>query len=321
MIDKIHITVQGGDGGNGCESYYHRKDKKIVPNGGDGGHGARVIFRASENAQPLSNFRFQRHIVAEAGGHGGSNGKRGRNGRDLIVLIPCGTRIYDRQRGFLIRELLMPGEEVVVAEGGKGGVGNVSDKVPTVGEKGPLYEVEMTIRIAADVFLVGLPNAGRSAILNRLTRAHVKEEAYPFTTRSPELGVCPLPEERQVTLCDLPSIYSASHEGHGVGNDFLKHLEKAKFILFVLDPVSEFADSLESGLELLRQEISIYDKHFLEIPCAVIVNKMDLPEAVEKVKAAPWAPKVPCFLTSAKTGEGLDALKEFFAKIIRPESS
>ncbi|MBI3307172.1 MAG: 50S ribosome-binding GTPase [Candidatus Omnitrophica bacterium] len=311
LIDHVHVLIQAGSGGNGCESFFRRTDKKLVPNGGDGGNGGAVIFQSSTNAPSLSSFRLRQHLIAESGGHGGSNRKRGKNGEDLIVRVPVGTRIMDRQRKFMIRDLAKDGEEVTILEGAKGGVGNYGGKQATQGNKGEILDLELSFRLMADFVLVGLPNSGKTAILNYLTRSQAKEESYPFSTKSPELGAYSISDMETVTLCELPSIYSGSHEGRGMGTGFLRHLENAKVILLVIDPASKFSESLSDGLKILRKEIEIYRKEFLEIPTAVVVNKMDLPEAKEKTKKFNAGKDVPKFLVSAKTGEGMAALGKF----------
>lgn len=311
LIDQVHLLIQAGSGGNGCESFLRRTDKKLVPTGGNGGNGGAVIFRASTNAPSLSSFCLRQHLLAEAGGHGGSNRKRGKNGEALMIQVPVGTRIVDRQRKFLIRDLVKDGDEVIVLEGGRGGMGNDGGKQASRGEKGAALDLELSFRLMADFFLVGLPNSGKTTLLSHLTRSQAKEESYPFSTKSPELGVYSISDLETVVLCELPSLYGASHEGRGMGTGFLKHLENAKAILFVLDPLSRFAESLSDGLRILRKEIEIYHKKFLEIPYAVVVNKMDVPEANQKAKRFSAGKGTPRFFISAKTGEGMKALTEF----------
>ena len=285
FIDRIHFLIQAGSGGNGCDSYYRRTDRKMVPNGGDGGRGGRIIFRTDVNAPGLESFRMRQHLIAESGGHGGSSKKRGRNGKDMVILVPPGTRILDRTRNFMIRELLRAGEEIVVLEGGRAGLGNLGGKEATPGEKGASMDVELTLRIGAEIFFVGLPNAGKSKLLNRMTGARIKEEHYPFTTQTPEMAVLMDEVEEPVKICELPSLYGTSHEGRGLGLEFVKHLEGARAIVYVLDPISKFSPSLAEGLNILENAVAHYDKRFLQIPRVVIVNKMDLDESRKKVKA------------------------------------
>ena len=158
FVDRVHIMLQAGNGGNGCDSYFHRMDRKIVPNGGDGGHGGRVVFRADSNAPGLETFRMKQHMIAESGTNGGSSKKRGRNGKDLMILVRPGTRIVDRVRGLLIRELLKNGEEIVVLEGGRAGFGNQGGKQATPGERGSTMDVELTAYLRADIYFHFLKN-------------------------------------------------------------------------------------------------------------------------------------------------------------------
>ncbi|HTL47487.1 MAG TPA: GTPase [Verrucomicrobiae bacterium] len=311
FLNNVHLTVQSGGGGHGCESYMGRTDRKRVPDGGDGGRGGRIIFRADNNAPSLMNFRFRQHILAETGGHGGASKKSGANGKDTRILVPVGTSVYDRSRSFLIRELKNNGDEVIAVEGGKGGSGNFGGKEATSGEPGGILEVELTFRIPADVFLVGLPNSGKSALMNRLTNTHLKSEPYPFCTQSPEIGVYEVSDYEKVTLCELPSIYRGSQEGRGCGTDFLAQLEAAKFILYVLDPLSEFASSVKEGYELLREIVGAFNEKLLDIPHAIVINKMDLKEAQAKVKGERFKPRVQVFQISAAEGKNLGPLSEF----------
>lgn len=318
FIDRVQIKVQAGSGGNGCDSYYQRTDRKSVPHGGDGGDGGSVIFRADVNAPGLNSFRFNQSLTALSGGHGGSDKKRGRNAEDLIVRVLPGTQILDPARGLLIRHLRHPGDEVVVVKGGEGGHGNQGGKMASRGEIGKTLEIELLLHLTADVFLVGLPNAGKSALMNKLTRTHLKEENYPFSTRTPEKGVWKYSDYESLTLCELPSLYEASHEGRGLGADFLKHLENAPHILYVLDPVSQFAESLAEGYAILRKELEIHSQDLLEIPHAVVVTKMDLPEAQARLKAKrkKFDPKVPVFYLSTVTGEGMKELTDYLKKLM-----
>ncbi len=316
FTDRLHLLIQAGHGGNGCDSCYHRLDRKIIYNGGDGGAGGSVIFRAEQNAPPISTLKFRQHIVAQCGGNGGSFKKRGRTAEDLVVIVPVGVKIFDRRNQMLIRELKEHGESVVVARGGKGGVGNIGHKQAQPGERGEEVEIELLSRLHSDAFMIGLPCSGKSSLLNHLTRTHAKHENHPFKTKDPEIGVLKFSDYEQMTLCELPSLYEGSHEGRGCGTDFLKHLEGAKWILWVIDQDSQFAASLKDGYKILKNELDRYDAGYLRINHAVIVTKMDLPESREKLKKAKFKPSVPVFPISVISGEGIQELKQFLYKEI-----
>ncbi|MCB9800292.1 MAG: 50S ribosome-binding GTPase [Candidatus Omnitrophica bacterium] len=311
MIDKIHITVQAGSGGNGSNSFYHRKDRKVVAFGGDGGNGGKIIFRADDNAPPLEALSYKRHFYAESGGHGGQNKMRGKNGKDLIILVPEGTQIYDLERKLFIRENLKKGEDVVVLEGGHGGKSNLGGHEATPGEKGAVLELEISVFLAADFFLVGLPNAGKSSLLNYLTRKQLRVEDYPFSTRTPHLGVYQVDFD-QIRLCEIPSIFRGSSENRGLGNRFLRHLERARHIILVLDVSSEHASSLQEGYAILRNEIEKFDEALLKIQHTVLVNKMDLlsQEDAQELKRS-FNPPVQTFFISLISGEGIKEFKNF----------
>lgn len=311
MIEQVRILIRGGDGGHGCESLFHRTDKKVITNGGDGGNGGNIVFRADPQAPPLADLKYKRSLSAEAGGHGGSNKKRGRNGNDLVVLVPPGTTLFDAGSQLLIRECMQAGDEVIAAQGGRGGSGNFGGKKMTQGEKGVEIDLEIKSRLPVDAYLIGLPNSGKSALLKALTGVEVKSESYPFATKQPQLGVCKFSDYEQILLCDLPSLYQASHEGRGAGNDFLRHLETAKFLLFVLSPETEFSESLEEGFEALRKELEVYEKNYLQIPYGIIINKTDLFQDKKMKKKRPFMKGKAVFYVSAKTGEGVDTLKAF----------
>lgn len=308
IVDEVKVTVKAGDGGKGCDSRIRLSEKKVMPTGGEGGDGGDVVTRADSNVRSLKGFLYQRHFAAESGGPGGSNGKKGKRGKGVTLSVPCGTVVKESGRNFLIRDLLRPGDEVVVLRGGRGGMGNQGRRAAQPGEKGESLEIVLSLKIPADVFLLGLPNSGKSRLLNRLTRARSKEESYPFSTRIPELGSYETPDYQRILLCELPAVYRQSLAGKGLGADFLKHLDRAKMILFVLDPLSRFASSLKEGYNILRETLEKYQPALLEIPHAVVVNKMDLKEARERVEREKFRPVVPLFLVSAETGEGLEAL-------------
>ncbi len=321
MLDKIHLTIQGGRGGKGCESYYHRKDHKTVPNGADGGDGGSVIFRASHNAPGLDRLKLKQHLIAESGEHGSSDNKRGRKGEDMVVLVPLGTSLYNRDNHLLIRDLCHEGEEVVVARGGAGGVGNIGDKEATPGEEGELLEVDVEFRIIADVFFVGLPSSGKSSLLHHFTRAHVEGKDYPFATRTPVLGIYSYEDYKQIIFCELPSVYEGSTKGRGLGTDFLKHLVRAKLIVFMVDPTKKYAPTLTEGLKILQKIVYEHDPALRQIPSIVAVNKIDLGEDLGKIQEELQRSEQLYFLISLKTGEGVESLIDFIKERIESENN
>lgn len=321
MLDKIHLIIQGGHGGKGCDSLYHRKDHKTVPSGADGGDGGSVIFRASHNAPSLDRLKLKQHLIAESGEHGGSDNKRGRKGQDLIVLVPLGTSLYNRENHLAIRDLCYEGEEVVVARGGRGGLGNIGDREATPGEEGERLEVDVEFRIMADVFLVGLPSSGKSSLLHRLTRAHVEGRDYPFATRTPIMGVYSYDDYKQILFCELPSLYEGSTQGRGLGTDFLRHLSRAKLIVFMLDATMKYAKTTGEALSTLQRIIYEYDAAFRQIPCVVVVNKIDQGENLGKIQEELQNLGQFYFLISVKNGEGLESLMGFVKEKIESDKN
>lgn len=319
-VDEVNIFVKAGDGGKGCESRQHISEKKFIPTGGEGGRGGNLVIRSDSNVTTLRAFLYQRHFAAESGGPGGSNHKKGKKGRDRVLSVPCGTAIFHKEKHFLIRDLVNSGEEVILLQGGKGGVGNEGKKEAEPGEKGEGLEIVLRLKIPADVFLVGLPNAGKSKLLNRLTRAHSKEGSYPFSTKHPELGIYETPDFEQIRLCELPGLYRESFEGRGAGVHFLKHLDRAKLILLMIDAVNSFASSLQAGYDLLLEALARYQKSLLEIPQVVVINKMDLPEARRRFDEEKFRPSSPIFLISAETGEGVEPLMRYVIQKMKEPS-
>ncbi|HOW59712.1 MAG TPA: 50S ribosome-binding GTPase [Candidatus Omnitrophota bacterium] len=320
MLDKIHLMVQGGRGGKGCDSLYRRKDHKTIPNGADGGDGGNVIFRASHNAPGLDRLKLKQHLIAESGEHGGSENKRGRKGEDLIVLVPLGTSLYRRENHMAIRDLCHEGEEVIVARGGRGGVGNSGDREATPGEEGEFFEIDVEFRIMADVFLVGLPGSGKSSLLHHLTRAHVEGKDYPFATRAPVIGVYAYDDYKQILFCELPSLYEGSTEGRGLGTDFLRHLARAKLVVFMLDATMKFSKTAVEGLNTLQRIIYEHDTSFRQIPSVVVLNKIDQGDDLGKMQEALQGTGQFYFLISVTTGEGVESLMNFIKERIEGES-
>lgn len=317
IVEEVTITVKAGDGGKGCDSRVRLSEKKFMPTGGEGGRGGSIRIRANSNVADLRNFIYQRHFQASSGTQGGSNRKKGKRGEDRVIQVPPGTSVFLKQKNYLIRDLTHDGEEVTIVEGGKGGAGNEGGKQAQPGQIGETIEIQLSWKIPADVFLVGLPNSGKSKFLSRLTHSTAKQGSYPFTTKQPELGVYETPDFNQIRLCELPGLYRESVQGHGVGMDFLKHLERARLVLFMLDPLSSFAGSLKEGYQILIDLLEHYDKSLLKIPQIIVVNKMDLIEARERVEKERFSSIAPLFLISAETGEGIEPLMNYVTQKLK----
>ncbi len=327
FIDRAVIHVKGGDGGRGCVSF--RREKFVPkggPDGGDGGDGGDVILVADERLSTLLDFHYRQHYHAERGGHGEGGRRHGRRGASLIVPVPVGTVVKDADTGAVLADLVRPGQQVVVARGGRGGRGNARFATPTrrapryaePGEKGEERRLELELRLLADAGLVGKPNAGKSTLLSRVSAARPKIADYPFTTTEPCLGVVGLPDGRSFVLADIPGLIEGAHRGAGLGHTFLRHISRTRVLVHVVDlaadrdPVADF--------EEVNGELRLYDESLLSRPMLVALNKIDLPAARER--AGDVAERIaalgyPVFPISAATGEGVDALMAAVADALR----
>ncbi|MCS7221033.1 MAG: GTPase ObgE [Anaerolineae bacterium] len=317
FFDEARIYVKGGDGGNGCVSF--RREKFVPfggPNGGNGGNGGSVYLVADPSLNTLVHFRQQVHFRAERGAHGRGKEQHGRNGADLFVPVPLGTVVYDDATGELLADLVKPGQKVLVARGGRGGRGNAAFKSPTNqapriaerGEPGIERWLRLELKLIADVGIVGVPNAGKSTLLARVTAAKPKIADYPFTTLEPNLGVVQI-GQRDFVLADIPGLIEGAHQGAGLGDRFLRHVERCRALIHLLnglspDPVGDW--------EAINQELELFNPKLADKPQLVAFNKMDLPEVRERwpaVRRALMARGVEDPLAiSAATGDGVWAL-------------
>lgn len=331
FVDSVVVHVAGGAGGNGCVSF--RREKYVPkggPDGGDGGRGGHVVFHADSNADSLISLFFNPLQRAPDGGHGKGSRMHGRNGADLRIPVPCGTVITDVETGKVVADLTQAGQEVMVAEGGKGGLGNPhwqtsTHQTPyehTDGEKGEEFSLRLDLKLLADVGLVGFPNAGKSSLLGCISNAHPKVAAYAFTTLNPIIGTVKVGDDfdaRSYTVADIPGLVRGAHEGVGLGDHFLRHVERAACLALVIDMAgSEGRDPVED-YEVLRRELKLYRSDLLERPCLVIANKMDLPGADENVKQFERKTRVKTFKVSAVAGQGIDLLKKRLLQMVRHE--
>lgn len=306
FLDEVIITVKSGDGGRGCESYLRRADRKMIPTGGDGGDGGDVIVRADRNTGSLLSLKSRRIFEAERGSLGKGSNKYGHQGKSLVVLVPCGTTVYDYQKRLLLRDLVNHGDEVTVAKGGRGGYGNHLGRPATFGKSGETLELFLSFTVIADIVMVGLPGSGKTTLLKALTEANVEPASYPFATKTPCLGTYES-GKHSFSICELPSIYSASHDGRGHGVHYLKHLHRAKLIFFVVDPLNSFAQGIKDGYDVLLKEVEGFNGDYLNLPRCLVVNKIDLKEA-KKAISKRIKFKDPVFQISAQNGTGLKTL-------------
>ncbi len=325
FIDEATLLVKGGDGGNGCCSF--RREKYVPrggPDGGDGGGGGSVTLRANPNLATLMDIPTRRLYAAPDGKPGLGKKMHGKTGHDLFIDVPVGTLAYDKAQGRLLRDLVRPGETVVVARGGKGGKGNAQFATAThqaprefeEGRAGESRELFLELKLIADVGLVGLPNAGKSTLLSRLSDARPKIADYPFTTLEPQLGIVKLGGYRHIVVADLPGLIEGAHEGHGLGDEFLKHIERTRVICHVVDiaPI-DGADPVEA-YRLIRNELHRYSEALAAKRHIVAANKMDLTHAQQNLDDLRRAAKAQLCPISAVTGEGLNALMAALVKEI-----
>ncbi len=288
FVDRVTVQVQGGDGGAGCMSF--RREPYVPrggPNGGDGGKGGSVIVVAEEGVDSLVALAHRKFWRAERGTHGQGANRHGRNGRDLVIRVPTGTLILDAREGFVIKDLTRHGERVVVARGGKGGWGNAHFKSPThqaprettPGEEGEQRELIFELKVIADVGLIGKPNAGKSTLLSRLSRARPAIAAYPFTTKHPNLGLVRTDLDRSFVMADIPGLIEGAHAGVGLGYEFLRHVERAGILVHLVEPAPmDGSDPLENYFAI-REELRQYKDDLADRPEIVAVTKAELPEA------------------------------------------
>jgi GTPase len=317
LTDRAHLEVRAGAGGNGALSF--RREAHVPkggPDGGDGGRGGDVVLRVDDSLRDLQAFRRRAHFRADRGGHGQGSQRHGADGDQMIVRVPPGTQVekWDGTQYDLVR----PGQEVTIARGGAGGRGNTRFKsstrqTPRIAERGLPGEegrVDLHLKLLADVGLVGLPNAGKSSLLARLTRAHPKVAAYPFTTLEPVLGTLE-GDDRQLVIADIPGLIEGAHEGAGLGHDFLAHVERTRLLVHVLDLAPLDGSDPVANHRVIENELAEHDTRLAELPRILALSKADLvTEEAAAAAAAEWEGRlgVPVLVTSSATGAGLDVL-------------
>ena len=316
FIDTAKIQVKAGDGGNGCNSYF--RDTRVEhgkPNGGDGGDGGDVILRSDRSIYTLLDFQYQRHFKAESGKHGSSSDKAGARGEDKLIRVPLGTVVTDVATDCLIRDLNVDGLEVVVARGGQGGRGNSRKKDAEKGIVGEERELLLNLKLIADVGLIGFPNAGKSTLISQISNATPKIASYPFTTKAPILGVVRrLDEDTEFIVADIPGLIAGAHEGRGLGDRFLKHVERTRILVHIVDMAGvDGRDPAEDYL-VINKELEAFSEELADKKQIVVANKMDLDEAAAHLKSFKKRCRKKIFEVSALEGRGLEALLEEITK-------
>jgi GTP-binding protein len=325
FVDRVEIEVQGGRGGDGCVSF--RREKFVPrggPDGGDGGDGGSVVLMAEPGVNSLVNVAHRHRWKADDGQRGGSANCHGRSAEDLIIRVPPGTLVIDRPGGFVLRDLVAADDRVVAAAGGKGGKGNAAFKSPTnraprqttPGAEGEHRRLLLELKVIADVGLLGKPNAGKSTLLSRLSRARPEIADYPFTTKYPNLGLVQVDLDRSFVMADIPGLIEGAHAGAGLGHEFLRHIERSGILVHLVEPMPTDGSDPVANYRTIRQELAQHDERLTSRPEIVVVSKSELPGA-EEVRARLSA-DTGCepLAISAVTGLGLNQLVQRIAAVL-----
>ena len=315
FVDRAKIYIKAGDGGNGIVSF--RREKYVPkggPDGGDGGNGGHVILKVDPHLQTLLDYRYRQHFKAERGAHGQGSNKTGKSGKDLIIRVPPGTVVKDFETGAVLGDLVEPGQTLLIARGGKGGRGNARFATPTnqaprtaePGTPGEERTILLELKLIADVGLVGFPNAGKSTLLSRVSNATPKIAAYPFTTLRPNLGYVKVGDAFSFVMADIPGLIEGASEGKGLGLQFLRHIERTRLLVYLIESTSE---NPEEELKTLQRELQDYSESLAQKPAILAFSKVDLlPPEERKKRRAPRGFEGRFVAFSSVTGEGLEDL-------------
>ena len=311
FVDQAEIRVMAGAGGDGCQAHATPPfSRHARPSGGNGGDGGDVVLVVNPQLATLLDVQFQHEFRAPRGRHGSGNNKTGKRGDACVVQVPVGTVVYDAQTGHLLRDLVKPAERLLVARGGAGGWGNANAARATPGKPGEQRRLRLELKLIADVGLVGFPNAGKSSLLARISTARPKIAPYPFTTRTPVLGVVSVGHNGSFVACDIPGLIEGAHEGRGLGMQFLRHIERTRLLVHVIDmAVVDGRDPLTSFMRL-NEEMAAYHPRLSQRPQLVAANKMDLPQATARLRRFQAKTHVPVMPISCATGAGIRELMQ-----------
>jgi GTP-binding protein len=321
FLDEARILVKAGDGGNGCLAF--RREKYVPrggPSGGDGGDGGDVVLVSDEHHNTLLQFSYNPEHRAQRGGHGEGSNRTGMDGKSLEVKVPVGTVVYDEATGERLFDFTEPGQRFTVARGGHGGRGNArfatsTHQAPTEHEPGRPGEekrLRLELKLLADVGLVGFPNAGKSTLISRISAARPKIADYPFTTLEPNLGVVQLPNYRSFVVADIPGLIEGAHLGHGLGVQFLRHIERTRLLAHLVDVSESSGRDPVRDFEVILEELANFSEDLVKKPMIVVATKMDIaqdPERVAALRNLASERGLPFFEISSATGQGIDALK------------
>jgi GTP-binding protein len=326
FVDEVDIHVTAGDGGRGCLSF--RREKYVPrggPDGGDGGHGGSVYLVATPTKNTLVDFRFHPEFKADRGEHGQGSNRTGQTAEDLEISVPIGTLIYvkdpESEEYRLLADLAEEGQRVLVAQGGRGGRGNArfvssTNRAPRrteTGHPGEEKQLRLHLKLLADVGLVGFPNAGKSTLIARISAARPKIADYPFTTLTPNLGVVALSDERSFVVADVPGLIEGAHSGHGLGHRFLKHVERTKVLIHLVDVSGASGRDPVADFDTIAEELRLFDAKLAAKPQVVAANKIDAlddPDRLARLEAHVKERGLPFYKISGATGEGVDAIVE-----------
>jgi GTP-binding protein len=329
FLDEARILVKAGDGGNGCLAF--RREKYVPrggPSGGDGGRGGDVVLVASSQHNTLLQFRFNPEHRAERGRHGEGSNRKGHDGKTIELELPVGTVVYDEETGERLVDLAEPGQRFVVARGGRGGRGNArfatsTHQAPTEhepGRPGGEKHLRLELKLIADVGLVGFPNAGKSTLISRISAARPKIADYPFTTLEPNLGVVDLPNYSSFVVADIPGLIEGAHLGHGLGIQFLRHIERTRILAHLVDVSDVSGREPARDFEIVMEELASFSEDLVAKPMVVVATKLDAaqdPERVESIRNLAAERGLSFFAISSATGQGIDQLKFALAEQLK----
>ncbi len=331
FVDECTIKVQAGDGGRGCVSFRREKFEPWGgPNGGDGGRGGDIVLVGDDDTNNLVDFKYRPHWRADHGGHGKGKDCAGRDGAVVELKLPLGTVVHNAETGLAVAEILEDGQRIVLCRGGNGGWGNTHFKSSTnraprnanPGQAGERGNFRLVLKSIADIGLVGFPNAGKSSLISRLTKARPRTAAYPFTTLHPQIGVLEFPEDPRdrpdrLQIADIPGLIEGASENRGLGHRFLRHIERCRLLVLILDMAGVDGRAPEEDYATLRRELTLYDPALARKPRLVVANKMDLPEAVANLAQFRRRHRVKLAAVSCATGAGVIPLKKELLKHVQ----